>query len=107
MHPLLLTLFSGLTVANAGGPIVSLQYGIFQGAFDGNLSTFLGVPFAQPAYVSDSSFDFDSPLTGLLTVSDSRSQQRPQCSMACKTQLRSPRPAPSKPSLLRFRHLPL
>ncbi|KAJ7909665.1 sterol esterase, partial [Mycena leptocephala] len=30
-------------------PIVSLQYGIFQGVSEGNLSTFRGVPFAQPA----------------------------------------------------------
>ncbi|KAJ6578101.1 carotenoid ester lipase precursor [Mycena capillaripes] len=49
---LLLTLFGLIVpkVANAvPAPIVSLKYGVFQGAADGNLSTFLGVPFAQPA----------------------------------------------------------
>ncbi|KAJ7101083.1 Alpha/Beta hydrolase protein [Mycena epipterygia] len=30
-------------------PIVSLDYGTFQGANDGNLTKFLGVPFARPA----------------------------------------------------------
>ncbi|KAJ7149883.1 carotenoid ester lipase precursor [Mycena crocata] len=30
-------------------PIVSLQYGVFRGINDGNLSTFLGIPFAQSA----------------------------------------------------------
>ncbi|KAJ6578139.1 sterol esterase [Mycena capillaripes] len=36
-------------VANAGAPTIALNYGVFQGKIDGNLSTFLGVPFAQPA----------------------------------------------------------
>ncbi|KAJ6451390.1 sterol esterase [Mycena vitilis] len=33
----------------ANAPTVALDYGVFQGAINGNLSTFLGVPFAQPA----------------------------------------------------------
>ncbi|KAJ6468622.1 sterol esterase [Mycena vitilis] len=54
MHPLLFTIASTLlsttTVgASAGAPTVSLAYGVFQGAVNGNLSTFLGVPFAKPA----------------------------------------------------------
>ncbi|KAJ7921736.1 sterol esterase [Mycena leptocephala] len=53
MLPLLLfTLFTLLlaeNIARAEAPIVSLQYGIFQGASEGDLSTFRGVPFAQPA----------------------------------------------------------
>ncbi|KAJ7149872.1 carotenoid ester lipase precursor [Mycena crocata] len=32
-----------------GTPIITLQYGSFQGTTDGNLSTFLSVPFARPA----------------------------------------------------------
>ncbi|KAJ7166861.1 sterol esterase [Mycena filopes] len=50
--PLILTLFASLFVAAASvavAPTVSLKYGVFQGVVDGNLSTFLGVPFAQPA----------------------------------------------------------
>ncbi|KAJ7199617.1 carotenoid ester lipase precursor [Mycena pura] len=48
--PLLLALFSTWhCVVNARAPIVALKYGVFQGAFDGNLSVFRGVPFAQPA----------------------------------------------------------
>ncbi|KAJ7315412.1 Alpha/Beta hydrolase protein [Mycena albidolilacea] len=43
----LLTLLIGHGTT-AGAPVVALKYGVFQGAFDGNLSTFLGVPFAQP-----------------------------------------------------------
>ncbi|KAF7335491.1 Carboxylic ester hydrolase [Mycena venus] len=52
MLPPLLTLFATLarlSVANGASPVVALKYGVFQGALDGNLSTFLGVPFAQPA----------------------------------------------------------
>ncbi|KAJ6529373.1 sterol esterase [Mycena capillaripes] len=54
MIPLLLTLFAALfatpNLASASGPpIVALNYGVFQGAADGNLSKFLSVPFAQPA----------------------------------------------------------
>ncbi|KAJ6454731.1 hypothetical protein C8R47DRAFT_1329076 [Mycena vitilis] len=63
MHPLLLALsaifistvcasLSISTVVGAGSPIVTLTYGVFQGAVDGNLSTFLGVPFAKPAQLS-------------------------------------------------------
>lgn len=46
----LLTLLIGHSTT-VGAPVVALKYGVFQGAFDGNLSTFLGVPFAQPTYV--------------------------------------------------------
>ncbi|KAJ7642603.1 carotenoid ester lipase precursor [Mycena polygramma] len=51
MHPLPLTLSAIFisTVVGTGAPIVALTYGVFQGALDGNLSTFLGVPFAKPA----------------------------------------------------------
>ncbi|KAJ6543601.1 sterol esterase, partial [Mycena vulgaris] len=51
MFPLLLALLPALLApaALAGAPVISLQYGTFRGAADGNLSTFLGVPFAQPA----------------------------------------------------------
>ncbi|KAF7362887.1 Carboxylic ester hydrolase [Mycena venus] len=52
MLPLILALFAALswtTVVNAGAPVVTLEYGVFEGAFDGNLSTFRGVPFAKPA----------------------------------------------------------
>ncbi|KAJ7158228.1 carotenoid ester lipase precursor [Mycena crocata] len=35
-------------IAEAGAPVVALQYGVFKGASNGNLSTFLGVPFSQP-----------------------------------------------------------
>ncbi|KAJ7052669.1 alpha beta-hydrolase [Mycena amicta] len=46
-HSLLgLLSLSALSVAN---PVVKLPYGSFKGAFDGNLSAFLGVPFASPA----------------------------------------------------------
>ncbi|KAJ7471024.1 sterol esterase [Mycena latifolia] len=37
------------TSALAGAPLITLPYGVFRGATDGNLSTFLGVPFAKPA----------------------------------------------------------
>ncbi|KAJ7166862.1 Alpha/Beta hydrolase protein [Mycena filopes] len=53
--PLIFTLSTSLFVPNAAAasvapvPTISLNYGVFQGAVDGNLSTFLGVPFAQPA----------------------------------------------------------
>ncbi|KAJ6543600.1 carotenoid ester lipase precursor [Mycena vulgaris] len=50
MFPLLLAIPALLSPgALAGAPVISLQYGTFRGAADGNLSTFLGVPFAQPA----------------------------------------------------------
>ncbi|KAJ7339981.1 carotenoid ester lipase precursor [Mycena albidolilacea] len=35
-------------LVTAGGPLVSLDYGTFQGAADGNLTKFLGIPFARP-----------------------------------------------------------
>ncbi|KAJ7471049.1 sterol esterase [Mycena latifolia] len=47
LRPLLAVLSP--TLALAGAPLITLPYGVFRGAADGNLSTFLGVPFAQPA----------------------------------------------------------
>ncbi|KAJ7238856.1 carotenoid ester lipase precursor [Mycena haematopus] len=35
-------------VVTANNPRVSLDYGTFQGAIDGNLTKFLGIPFARP-----------------------------------------------------------
>ncbi|KAJ7137099.1 sterol esterase [Mycena epipterygia] len=43
------TFFHVSKFANAEAPTVALKYGVFRGAANGNLSTFLGVPFAQPA----------------------------------------------------------
>ncbi|KAJ7850357.1 Alpha/Beta hydrolase protein [Mycena leptocephala] len=45
----LVTLLFAQKVASSEAPIVALQYGVFQGASEGNLSIFRGVPFAQPA----------------------------------------------------------
>ncbi|KAK7055871.1 carboxylic ester hydrolase [Favolaschia claudopus] len=49
---LFLSLFCSLGPASAelahAAPTVALDYGTFRGKFDGNLSTFLGVPFARP-----------------------------------------------------------
>ncbi|KAJ6554355.1 carotenoid ester lipase precursor [Mycena capillaripes] len=42
--------------ASLGGPIISLPYGTFQGATSGNVTRFLGVPFAQ-AYVCSGRFE--------------------------------------------------
>ncbi|KAF7375647.1 Carboxylic ester hydrolase [Mycena sanguinolenta] len=36
-------------LASGEAPTVTLNYGVFQGAVNGNLSTFLGVPFAKPS----------------------------------------------------------
>jgi hypothetical protein len=44
-----ISLTSYLSVVAAYGPLVSLHYGTFEGATDGNLTKFLGVPFARPA----------------------------------------------------------
>ncbi|KAJ6578114.1 carotenoid ester lipase precursor [Mycena capillaripes] len=52
MHPLLYASVIALIVphvAHAGASTVALTYGVFRGALNGNLSTFLGIPFAQPA----------------------------------------------------------
>ncbi|KAF8217207.1 Alpha/Beta hydrolase protein [Mycena galopus ATCC 62051] len=43
-----LSLFFSVSTASLS-PIVSLDYGTFLGAKDGNLTKFLGVPFAEPA----------------------------------------------------------
>ncbi|KAJ7236114.1 carotenoid ester lipase precursor [Mycena rebaudengoi] len=45
-HPLVLLALASISAA-AQSPIVSLDYGTFLGAKDGNLTKFLGVPFAQ------------------------------------------------------------
>jgi hypothetical protein len=45
-------------VVNAGGPIFPLDYGTFQGASDGNLTKFLGVPFARPMCVFLPYYDY-------------------------------------------------
>jgi hypothetical protein len=50
-HPLVLLAFASISAA-AQSPIVSLDYGTFLGVKDGNLTKFLGVPFAQ-AYAED------------------------------------------------------
>ncbi|KAJ6522015.1 Alpha/Beta hydrolase protein, partial [Mycena capillaripes] len=44
-----LSLYAYFSVAAAHGPLISLSYGTFEGAKDGNLAKFLGVPFARPA----------------------------------------------------------
>jgi carboxylesterase type B len=44
--------FEIFALVTAGGPLVSLDYGTFQGAADGNLTKFLGIPFARPTYAS-------------------------------------------------------
>ncbi|KAF7329205.1 Carboxylic ester hydrolase [Mycena kentingensis (nom. inval.)] len=46
---LLLSLLSSGLASPAGAPTVSLSYGSFEGATSGNLSTFLGIPYAAPA----------------------------------------------------------
>lgn len=43
-----------LAASNTGGPIVTLNYGSFQGNATGDLVEFLGMPYAAPAYVSSS-----------------------------------------------------
>ncbi|KAJ7101046.1 sterol esterase [Mycena epipterygia] len=45
---LALATFSSLVAAKLTSPIISLDYGTFQGVHDGNLTKFLGVPFARP-----------------------------------------------------------
>ncbi|KAJ6506654.1 Alpha/Beta hydrolase protein [Mycena sanguinolenta] len=47
-HLLLLASPFLFPVVAANGPIVSLDYGTFLGATDGNLTKFLGIPFARP-----------------------------------------------------------
>ncbi|KAJ7266843.1 sterol esterase [Mycena rebaudengoi] len=47
LNLLLTFLFSGHVAATS--PMVALQYGQFVGRNDGNLTKFLGIPFAQPA----------------------------------------------------------
>ncbi|KAJ7719698.1 carotenoid ester lipase precursor [Mycena maculata] len=62
---LLLLALPALSAANlvtAAAPLVKLNYGVFQGVTDGNLSTFLGIPFAQPAYA----MRFESPKVPVL-----------------------------------------
>ncbi|KAF8151883.1 sterol esterase [Mycena galopus ATCC 62051] len=49
--PLFLLAFKLFSLATAGSSIVSLEYGDFQGAIDGNLTKFLGIPYARPTYV--------------------------------------------------------
>ncbi|KAF7340289.1 Carboxylic ester hydrolase [Mycena venus] len=50
-RPIFLSLcaYSYLSLAAARSPLISLPYGIFEGAKDGHLTKFLGVPFARPA----------------------------------------------------------
>ncbi|KAJ7101136.1 hypothetical protein C8R44DRAFT_888097 [Mycena epipterygia] len=40
--------FFSLTATKPNSPIASLDYGTSQGAYDGNLTKFLGVPFSRP-----------------------------------------------------------
>lgn len=48
----LIALFVCVSVSTASiSPTVSLDYGTFLGARDGNLTKFLGIPYAQPACV--------------------------------------------------------
>ncbi|KAJ7034448.1 carotenoid ester lipase precursor [Mycena alexandri] len=72
-------------MASATSPTVSLDYGVFQGAVDGNLSTFLGVPFAQPAV----RFSLPQPPTLLHGV-----QNATAFGPACPQQALSPVPLP-------------
>ncbi|KAJ6514477.1 carotenoid ester lipase precursor [Mycena vitilis] len=41
--------FAYFSLSAADGPVITLDYGTFEGADEGNLTKFLGVPFARPA----------------------------------------------------------
>ncbi|KAJ7101176.1 Alpha/Beta hydrolase protein [Mycena epipterygia] len=45
---LVLTTIFSLAATKSTSPVVSLDYGTFQGVYDGNLIKFLGVPFSSP-----------------------------------------------------------
>ncbi|KAJ7765905.1 sterol esterase [Mycena maculata] len=86
MYPLLLPGFLAIT-----SPMVALNYGVFQGTNDGNLSLFLGVPFAQPAA------RFEAPKTPIFL---NGVQNASAFGAACPQQAMTPLPLPgsfSKP----------
>ncbi|KAJ6617668.1 carotenoid ester lipase precursor [Mycena sp. CBHHK59/15] len=84
---LITSLSSGLGVA-AISPTVALQYATFQGVNDGNLTKFLGVPFAQPAL----RFELPKPPTLLHGV-----QNATAFGAACPQQALSPLSVPFTP----------
>ncbi|KAJ7700755.1 Alpha/Beta hydrolase protein, partial [Mycena rosella] len=69
----------------ATGPIVTLPYAMFQGVDDGNLTKFLGVPFAQPV----ARFEAPKPPTLLRGL-----QNATAFGAACPQQALNPTPAP-------------
>ncbi|KAJ7310591.1 sterol esterase [Mycena albidolilacea] len=77
--------FSSATGAATVSPRISLQYATFQGVNDGNLTKFLGVPFAQPV----SRFEVPKPPTQLLGLQDATN-----FGPACPQQALDPIPAP-------------
>ncbi|KAF8134091.1 sterol esterase [Mycena galopus ATCC 62051] len=59
LSPLLLLTFRLCFLGAAGSPILSLDYGTFRGTIDGNLTKFLGIPYARPTSVAR--FDLPQP----------------------------------------------
>ncbi|KAJ7622585.1 carotenoid ester lipase precursor [Mycena polygramma] len=60
----LLSLSAYFSLSAAHGPVVTLDYGTFEGANDGSLTNFLGVPFARPP----ARFELPQPPTPLRGV---------------------------------------
>ncbi|KAJ7503276.1 Alpha/Beta hydrolase protein [Mycena galericulata] len=48
MYPFVLPALLAMNATKMGVPTVALNYGVFQGSTDGNLATFLGIPYSQP-----------------------------------------------------------
>ncbi|KAJ7099186.1 Alpha/Beta hydrolase protein [Mycena epipterygia] len=78
---LVLATFFSLAATKPTSPIVSLNYGTFQGAYNGNLTKFLGVPFSSPTARFKLPQD-PAPLDGL--------QNATAFGPACPQQARSP-----------------
>ncbi|KAJ7121112.1 Alpha/Beta hydrolase protein [Mycena epipterygia] len=83
---LVLATFFSVAATKPTSPIVSLDYGTFQGAYDGNLTKFLGVPFSRPTGRFELAQD-PTPLNGL--------QNATAFGPACPQQALSPFPLPA------------
>lgn len=70
----LLTQATVVVGSNDTGPVVSLSYATFRGATVGNVTQFLGMPYAQPPYVDR---DLKSCLSLCLTFPPYPQSQRP------------------------------
>ena len=67
--PLLFLPLAFPVLGTSPSPVIQLNYGSFQGITDGNVTSYLGIPYAAPPYVCCLSVSVDFIYTVLFALS--------------------------------------